>query len=69
MEHLFLQIGVEVFFGFVILEVVLLQMGVEGYLVEHIVLQEWLGVQVAIGDLCKIGWNVESWVYFDWLID
>ena len=55
-------------FGFAKWLVGLLQLGFEGYLVEHIVLQEWLVVQVVIGGWCKIDWDDEKRLALDWLI-
>ena len=63
-----LQMEVEVFFVVGELMVVLLALGVGGYLVEHIVRQEWLEVQLEVVVLCRIGWSVGIVLALDWLI-
>ena len=64
-----LQMEVEVLFVVGELGVVLLVLEVEGYLVEHIVRQEWLEVQLEVVVLCMIGLDVENWLALDWLVD
>ena len=64
-----LQMEVEVIFVVGEFGVVLLVLEVEGYLVEHIVRQEWLEVQLEVVVLCMIGWDVENWLALDWLVD
>ena len=58
-------------FGFAKWLVGLLQLGFEGYLVEHIVLQEWLVVRLEIGGWWKVGWGKIDWdnekcLFLDW---
>ena len=69
------QLGVVlIFVGFEELQVVLLglveilELEVEGFLVEHIVLQEWMGVQGGVVGRCKIGYCVEKLVILDLLV-
>ena len=46
----------------------ILELRVEGFLVEHIVLQEWMGVQGEVVGRCKIGYCVEKLVILDLLV-
>jgi len=46
----------------------ILELEVEGFLVEYTVLQEWMGVQLEVVGRCKNYCYGEKWIFLDWLV-